>query len=116
MDEDSSDSEGLELQDGGRVGRKTPGWLLLVASREGRTLLEVVQAAAGGSGGGSGGSGRAGGSGGIGGTGGGAGGAVVVQEAPEVVAQAEAASAVMKMMTQMMIPTNTERRILLPSL
>ena len=25
MDEDSSDSEGLELEDGTRVGRKTPG-------------------------------------------------------------------------------------------
>ena len=42
--------------------------------------------------------------------------AVAVSETPEVVALVQVASAVMRMMTQMMMtPTSVERRILLPS-
>ena len=41
--------------------------------------------------------------------------AVAVLEAPEVAALVEATSIVMKMMIRMMIPTNEERQILLPS-
>ena len=60
-DEDSSDSKGLELQDGGRVGRKTPGGS--TGGKPGRK--NPIGGGAGGSGGvgGSGGGGGAGGSG-----------------------------------------------------
>ena len=71
-DEDSSDSKGLELQDGGRVGRKTPGGS--TGGKPGRK--NPIGGGAGGSDGvgSSGGGGGAGGSGSIGGTGGGVGG------------------------------------------
>ena len=74
-DKDSSDSEGLELQDRSMVGRKTPD-----GSTGGKLGRKPSAGSAGGSGGasssggGAGGSGGARGSGSIGGTGGGAGG------------------------------------------
>ena len=71
VDEDSSDSEGLELQDGGRVGRKTLGGS--IGGKPGRK--NPIGGGAGSSGGvgSSGGGGGAGGSGGISSTGGGVG-------------------------------------------
>ena len=105
MDEDSSESEGLELEDGTRVGRKAAG-------------------GSGGSGGGK--PGRkpsAGGSGSSGTRGSGGGSSpgpsseeveLVVLVALVVVAQAEVPSMVEMMMTPMMTPTNEGRQMNLP--
>ena len=96
MDEDSSDSEGLELQDGSTVGRKTPcGSLVVVSQEENHLQVAAVMVVV-------------------------LGAQVVVQvaaalAAPEVVAEAEVESGVMMtiQMENLMIQLSIGRQITL---
>ena len=102
MDEDSSDSEGLELEDETRVGRKATGGS--GGSTGGQPGRKPSVGGSGGSGGSSGGSssGPSMGGGGAGGLGG------------SVVAQAGASSVARMMTTPMMTPTRKGRQAILP--